>query len=161
MEGERFDRIARATSAHTSRRAIFSVVTSGALALAGLSRSSAGRRKKNVTLCLGGETLSVSKKRKGKYLAQGATEGACAASPPPPPPPPTTTCSDGIQNGKESDVDCGGSCPPCDFEKKCSQHQDCLSWRCDNGTCNSCVDNVDCPCAETGKCECAPNGICV
>jgi hypothetical protein len=26
---------------------------------------------------------------------------------------PTPTCSDGIQNGNETGVDCGGSCPPC------------------------------------------------
>ncbi|WP_299889010.1 GEVED domain-containing protein [uncultured Lacinutrix sp.] len=26
---------------------------------------------------------------------------------------PTPTCSDGIQNGTETGVDCGGSCPPC------------------------------------------------
>jgi len=27
---------------------------------------------------------------------------------------PEATCSDGIQNGDEEGVDCGGSCPPCD-----------------------------------------------
>ncbi|HLU50700.1 MAG TPA: DUF4331 family protein [Flavobacteriaceae bacterium] len=27
---------------------------------------------------------------------------------------PEPTCSDGIQNGDEEGVDCGGSCPPCD-----------------------------------------------
>lgn len=29
-------------------------------------------------------------------------------------PPPAPTCSDGIQNGDETGIDCGGSCPPCD-----------------------------------------------
>lgn len=30
---------------------------------------------------------------------------------------PTQTCSDGIQNGDETDVDCGGSCTPCEEER--------------------------------------------
>lgn len=29
---------------------------------------------------------------------------------------PDPTCTDGIQNGDETGVDCGGSCPPCDEE---------------------------------------------
>lgn len=28
-------------------------------------------------------------------------------------PPPTPTCSDGVQNGDETGIDCGGSCSPC------------------------------------------------
>ena len=46
----------------------------------------------------------------------------------PPPPPP---CQDTVQNGNETDIDCGGSCPA-----KCAQGQKCL-------------DNVDCI---TGNC---------
>lgn len=34
------------------------------------------------------------------------SSGGCGSSPAP-------TCSDGIQNGSETGVDCGGSCPPC------------------------------------------------
>ena len=26
------------------------------------------------------------------------------------------TCDDGVQNGDETGIDCGGSCPPCDNE---------------------------------------------
>ncbi|PTM13614.1 MAG: hypothetical protein DA445_08380, partial [Bacteroidetes bacterium] len=28
-------------------------------------------------------------------------------------PQPTATCVDGVQNGSEDGVDCGGDCPPC------------------------------------------------
>jgi hypothetical protein len=34
----------------------------------------------------------------------------CGGTPPPPAEP---TCSDGVQNGNETGIDCGGSCPPC------------------------------------------------
>jgi hypothetical protein len=49
----------------------------------------------------------------GGTLASGGSFGAsestsfCFGGPPAP------TCSDGIQNGTETGVDCGGSCPPC------------------------------------------------
>lgn len=36
-----------------------------------------------------------------------------APLPPEPTPIPTPTCSDGVQNGDETGVDCGGSCPAC------------------------------------------------
>ena len=32
----------------------------------------------------------------------------------------TSTCTDGIQNGNETGVDCGGSCPACPVEPTCS-----------------------------------------
>lgn len=46
------------------------------------------------------------------------------------------TCSDGIQNGDETGVDCGGSCPPCPIPA------------CDDGVQNQGEEDVDCggPC---------------
>ncbi len=44
------------------------------------------------------------------------------------------TCNDGVQNGIETDVDCGGNCPPCEQGESCEQNDDC--------TTNYCVDNV-------------------
>ena len=79
-----------------------------------------------------------------------------ALPPPPPvpygnttgttPPPPTTgaaaintsyipqtdTCRDGLKNGAESDVDCGGSCGVCAPDKICTRNSDCST-----GFCNS------------------------
>jgi hypothetical protein len=38
----------------------------------------------------------------------------------------TPTCTDGVQNGNETDVDCGGgTCPPCATGKKCVVNTDC------------------------------------
>lgn len=42
-------------------------------------------------------------------------------------------CTDGIQNGEETDVDCGGNnfnCARCNLDDHCSQDSDCQSGRC-------------------------------
>lgn len=45
-------------------------------------------------------------------------------------------CSDGVRNGTETDVDCGGYfCPPCGYGKACSDDTDCLSRYCAAGKC--------------------------
>ena len=72
------------------------------------------------------------------------------------------TCSDDMKNGKESDVDCGGSCVKCEDDKNCNEGSDCESNYCAYGTCNSdaCFDDklsgsetdVDCGGACPTKC---------
>ncbi len=63
-------------------------------------------------------------------LAQGYTgcsNGACYGS---------ATCSDGVLNGQETDVDCGGfSCDPCEGGQTCSISSDCESSVCNGGVC--------------------------
>jgi hypothetical protein len=61
-------------------------------------------------------------------------------------------CDDGIGNGDELDVDCGGHCPGClgDF---CSSDGACLSGHCADGVC------CDSPC-KTLCWSCDPTGIC-
>jgi hypothetical protein len=50
------------------------------------------------------------------------------------------TCSDQVQNGAETDVDCGGpTCPKCAQGKKCSVASDCQSGICTGGIC-TCPD---------------------
>ncbi len=45
------------------------------------------------------------------------------------------SCTDGLHNGNETDVDCGGPfCPACANGKDCMIPQDCLSKFCDSGT---------------------------
>jgi YVTN family beta-propeller protein len=51
------------------------------------------------------------------------------AAPRPPP-----TCTDGVKNGKETDVDCGGPlCTQCAAGHACSMNSDCYSGMCVNG----------------------------
>lgn len=55
------------------------------------------------------------------------------------------TCHDGVQNGVETDIDCGApSCPACDFGKWCNSHESCKSGVCVDGLCRAatCGDGV-------------------
>ncbi len=55
-----------------------------------------------------------------------APDGTCAAP----------TSADGVKNGLESDVDCGGGeAPKCDEGKRCSAASDCFWGRCDASVC--------------------------
>lgn len=56
----------------------------------------------------------------------------------------TPTCNDGVKNGTESDVDCGGSCGACVNGKVCAVAKDCVSAVCSSGSCQSpsCTDSV-------------------
>ena len=63
----------------------------------------------------------------------------------------TATCKDGVNNGQETDVDCGGpTCPKCGNEKKCGKPTDCESGNCDPKTglckplCATAKDPKDC-----------------
>jgi hypothetical protein len=54
-------------------------------------------------------------------------------------------CMDGVKDGNETDVDCGGSCSACPLGKACLATQDCVSNACDavSLTCvaSRCVDD--------------------
>ena len=45
------------------------------------------------------------------------------------------TCFDKVQDGPESDVDCGGDCIPCERGDLCRYPRDCYSGRCSDGVC--------------------------
>ncbi len=74
-------------------------------------------------------------------------------------PPPRPNCDDQFENGDETDVDCGGSCPACPVDASCNGHPDCESGSCRAGNCQpaTCGDGtmngdeagVDCG----GQCE--------
>jgi hypothetical protein len=54
------------------------------------------------------------------------------------------SCSDGIFNGDESDLDCGGSCGGCDPGEDCGMDSDCASNICMGGECQAptCTDGI-------------------
>ena len=60
---------------------------------------------------------------------------------------PDPTCTDGIQNGDEEGVDCGGSCQPCEMMATCDdgvQNGDEEGVDCGGSSCNACpVESVD------------------
>ncbi|MBR4984543.1 MAG: hypothetical protein IKY83_02230 [Proteobacteria bacterium] len=48
------------------------------------------------------------------------------------------TCNNGVKDGNESDVDCGGTkCGKCDKGKSCNTNNDCLNGMCEGSTCSS------------------------
>src|SRR5262245_46028154 len=82
------------------------------------------------------------------------------------------SCSDGIQDGNETDVDCGGpDCDPCSDGQFCNSNADCInscdsSFTCCNSTGTSSVCGANCTdlCAAGETCtsnsDCA-NSLCV
>lgn len=81
----------------------------------------------------------------GKACVQGpdcasavCKEHVCAPTPKP-------TCTDGVKNGAETDVDCGGpSCEKCGYEGACLGPSDCADGVCTDLTCAAptCDDQV-------------------
>ena len=80
------------------------------------------------------------------------------------------TCDDGMVNGDETDVDCGGRCAPCAVDDGCEVDADCRTHRCaeggrcaeptcDDGSRNGEETDVDCggptcePCDDGERCE--------
>jgi hypothetical protein len=67
-----------------------------------------------------------------------------------------TLCDDGILDGDETDIDCGGPiCPACTNGQSCDVAADCTSLWCDDGTCAACQAG---DCAADEYCD---EGICV
>ncbi|MCB9276985.1 MAG: T9SS type A sorting domain-containing protein [Lewinellaceae bacterium] len=78
-------------------------------------------------------------------IQNGQETGVDCGGPTCPPCPVEPTCSDGIQNGQETGVDCGGpTCPPCPVEPTCS-----------DGIQNGQETGIDC-----GGPTCPPCNIC-
>ena len=74
-----------------------------------------------------------------------------------------TSCTDGVQNGNETDVDCGGGCAACANGKKCNVAADCESTFCQSGVCQlpPCPDTDGDGCYEPGdfcRTNCADGG---
>src|SRR2546421_263374 len=64
-------------------------------------------------------------------------DGTCAGST-------TARCDDGVRNGDETGVDCGGSCPRCQDGAGCRISADCVDDTCKGGMCGpaACVDGI-------------------
>jgi cysteine-rich repeat protein len=71
----------------------------------------------------------------GSCCLTGACAHTCRAA----------ACTDGVRNGNETDVDCGGTCPRCADGRACISASDCVGFICTPaGTCASpsCTDGV-------------------
>jgi hypothetical protein len=65
------------------------------------------------------------------------------------------SCSDGVQNGDETDVDCGGGCPRCWLGQRCAETSDCFLF--DEGS-GGATPEVTVSCDEQGVCAPPPRG---
>jgi alpha-tubulin suppressor-like RCC1 family protein len=81
----------------------------------------------------------------------------------------TAHCTDGTRDDGETDVDCGGACPPCTDGDGCETGADCSSKSCTHGTCATatCTDGIpnggetDVDCGGPGTCpRCAVGSAC-
>lgn len=78
-------------------------------------------------------------------------------------PPADNHCFDGVRDDNESDVDCGGPCPPCDPGMRCDDPSDCTSKSCNDHTCAAFGCSSDDECKTDDPCAlalCNPNGAC-
>jgi hypothetical protein len=59
--------------------------------------------------------------------------------------PPAASCTDGVMDGTETGVDCGGGqCPACGNGQTCLVPSDCASTVCSSGACVECTAPTDC-----------------
>jgi parallel beta-helix repeat protein len=78
MDNGRFDALSRFVAISQSRRRAALALGSAVAGILGTgSVTHAKKKKKKVTLCLDGETIKASSKKKKKLIKQGATPGAC------------------------------------------------------------------------------------
>lgn len=67
------------------------------------------------------------------------------------------SCNDGLQNGFQTGIDCGGpNCDACEIGAQCKENSDCDSGYCDDGTCaeNVCVnEEANCGGPHCDACE--------
>ena len=144
MDSAGFDSLTRTLMIGHSRRGALAALLGGPLGLLGLADATGKKGK-------GKRGPSKNKQRKRKN-----TRPVAAAAPGPPAP----TCADGVTNGRESDVDCGGTCPRCANGRTCVSQDDCASALCVSGVCQECrVFEGDCGIDAAGPCQCHTHNI--
>ena len=149
MDSTAFDGLTRVLASDTTRRNMTRVLGGFVLGILALGPLPGDAKK-------GGKKRKKKSKKRGGNEQDTNTNTPQSPSSPPPPPPPSPTCSDGITNGGETDVDCGGgTCPRCAAGKTCANRNDCTTALCTGGTCQQCVAASDCGTDSDGSmCAC-------
>jgi hypothetical protein len=138
MDGPRFDTLTRALTAPGSRRRALVAALAGALGFFdwhGMDDAAAHNPLKSCKKKSGKQKKACLKKAKKHNAGHRIA-----------------TCEDGVQNGNETGVDCGGSCPRCGTGQGCTSANDCASAVC-TGTCQACTGGI-CGSHATGNCYC-------
>ena len=133
MDPDRFDSLTRGLN---SRRAAITGLFGGIAGLTGwVDPGSADAHKR--------------RKKKRKQKQRKKQEKNSRPDVPPPP-----TCNDGVKNGNETGVDCGGSCVRCVNGNTCASRDDCLSGLCLDSNCEACGTTAQCNGGADGPCAC-------
>lgn len=164
MDSTRFDALTRSLTDPRSRRRTLVSLLGGTLGLLGLTETIAKKRKP-----VHGEGKKKKKKKNDPSPTNQDPVSPSPLPPPPPsppPPPPPPPCANGIKDGSESDVDCGGTCPRCVNGQTCTSRDDCVSAFCHSSTglCAMCIPGGGPPCLSdaTGTCSCHDvTGTCI
>jgi hypothetical protein len=185
MNGLHFDTFVRGLPLGSSRRRLLAwtlvgVASPATIAHFGLHDVEArkgNKKKKKITLCRTGQTVTVPKKARKKLLREGATVGACQESLPTPPPPPPQICTPDCGEKVCGADGCGGSCGTCDTGEVCKSGQcqvvcdidevvcfnECILESCQS-QCNepcrvigaSCCGSLTCQRSQSGSVACRP-----
>lgn len=143
MTRPQFDVFARFAGTAHSRRAILGPAVAALLALLG-DETAAGKKRKGCKKSCG--PCRRCKRGRCKPRPEGTacgenlacSGGSCQLVEP-------LTCGDGLQNGDETDVDCGGSClARCANGRGCSIDGDCSSGHCVSNVCRECATDEHC-----------------
>ncbi len=141
-----FDALSRLTQTVRSRRAVLAPAVAALFALLG-DEPAAGKKRNGCKKPCG--PCRRCKRGKCRPRPDGASCGsgkACAGGTCRERQP---ACNDGLHNGDETDVDCGGSCPTkCANGEGCSAHGDCQSGNCVGSLCRECLDGGQCAIGE-------------
>jgi hypothetical protein len=127
MEDARFDALSRSIISG-SRRGVLAALLGGTFGALGLAKTAA-------------------KKGKGKKRKRPANRPFVS-------PPPAPSCADGVKNGSESDVDCGGGCKRCTPGQTCGTRNDCATALCTGGACTACTASAECGSDGALACSC-------
>ncbi len=125
-----------------------------ALSTAGSSGGAGGGSSSSASASIGsgGASSSASSSSSSTSASTGSAGGGGAAPPP--------TCFDGLRNGDETDVDCGGdACPPCGPSRACRDDADCSTFSCTAGHCAATRPDAGCATSDQPTCnDCLKNG---
>ena len=159
MDAEPFDTMLRSLSTAPSRRDALRLLAGSVLGLLAASGLSPAQAHNTRQACAG--IKNHKKRERCKRRAHAHNAQHAGADQPSPSPDSATrpgahvpTCTDGITNGSESDVDCGGSCPLCGNTRDCTSQDDCRSALCVSGVCEACSADPDCGIDADGACLC-------
>jgi hypothetical protein len=130
MDADRFDSLTRSLTAAGSRRRALAIALGGALAaLLGYQVEEIDAHDPSK------KCKKKSGKQKKKCLKKAKKHNATHKN----------SCQDGVKNGSETDVDCGGgACSRCQGGQICNSRNDCHTALCVASTCQSCAVAADC-----------------